>query len=716
MGSKNTLDRLFAGRILRDTHGYTGTPANGHDAVHIIDHTWDLTRGTITQRWTYTSMTVIAQAIIAHAGRGFTAVGVEAGLPVLEEFTVTDRTHAQALGALCRRLDGCSWKPSYHKDIRLGVSPEASQTDPTDLTPASALVTGMTGFQVTRDLGPAINQQPVEGGGVNALADVPVGETTLPVQNVGWYTPSGGTVACGPQLLTYTGLHDGGTGALVGPGVSPSAAPSLTLAAGAGVESGEHEYVYTWVTAAGETLPSPLGSVTTGSVAAPATTPTIGTPTTAFAGADGGSHDYEATFVTALGETTPSPISAAAVVTFALAAPTAAPTHVGWATGSLDANANYKYAVTNVNAVGETLPGPLLADFTFGAFTAIQISVPLGPQGTTSRKVYRTVGGGAQLKLLTTIANNTSTFLATDGLADGSLGANAPTSSTATSGGAGSVPLTALPIGGAMVTSRKLYRRFNGAGTFKLVTTIANNTATTYLDTVPNASLGADAPVANTAGGNQVALSGIAVGPATTTQRKVYRTAAGLSQLKLQQTIANNTDTVGVTDATADASLGANVPTGDTSGLTQPSGQVNPGSTTLIVSSTAFASATGGYAIIGNGTVIRYTGTSGGTLTGIPATGVWAIPAAVTYNSTVTAAPALLGIPASGDGSIRYAIKAGDPVNLRVVVEDLPAQATIAALLGGGDDGIIVGDLIQDNRLSETEARARGSPRSPSGS
>jgi len=71
--------------------------------------------------------------------------------------------------------------------------------------------------------------------------------------------------------------------------------------------------------------------------------------------------------------------------------------------------------------------------------------------------------------------------------------------------------------------------------------------------------------------------------------------------------------------------------------------------------------------------------------------------------------PALTGIPPSGAGAILYTIQQGDPVNLRVVVRDLAAQAVIAALmLPLIDDGIIEGTVIQDGRLSEMEARARG--------
>jgi uncharacterized phiE125 gp8 family phage protein len=62
----------------------------------------------------------------------------------------------------------------------------------------------------------------------------------------------------------------------------------------------------------------------------------------------------------------------------------------------------------------------------------------------------------------------------------------------------GQVALTAIPLGGAQVTARKLYRTLAGGSTYYLLATIANNTATTYTDNIADASLGAEAPSTNT--------------------------------------------------------------------------------------------------------------------------------------------------------------------------------------------------------------------------
>jgi len=202
-----------------------------------------------------------------------------------------------------------------------------------------------------------------------------------------------------------------------------------------------------------------------------------------------------------------------------------------------------------------------------------------------------------------------------------------------------------------------------------------------------------------------VDLSGIALGPTGTTSRKIYRTVVDGSQLKLQQTIANNTATVGVTDVTADGSLGANAPVTDTSGLTTVAGQVNAGSSSLLTAGVAPFSATGGWLLLGGGQIVRYTGFTGNTLTGIPATGPGAITTTVLYGQPAVPVPALTGVT-----GIVVAMPKGDPVNLWVQRDDLTAQAARIALdlaQGRVSDGVIEGPIIVDERRGEVSLKAR---------
>jgi len=70
----------------------------------------------------------------------------------------------------------------------------------------------------------------------------------------------------------------------------------------------------------------------------------------------------------------------------------------------------------------------------------------------------------------------------------------------------GKVELTGIPLGGALVTSRKLYRTTAGGSTYLLLATLADNTTTVYTDNIADASLGAGAPSTNTTSDPMLAM------------------------------------------------------------------------------------------------------------------------------------------------------------------------------------------------------------------
>lgn len=106
-----------------------------------------------------------------------------------------------------------------------------------------------------------------------------------------------------------------------------------------------------------------------------------------------------------------------------------APTLAAGAAGSVDAGAHL-YVVSFVVSGTETNYGPS-ATITASGSTKIELTaIPLGPTGTTARKVYRTVAAGSTYKLLTTISDNTTTTYS-DNTVDASLGATATVSSGA---------------------------------------------------------------------------------------------------------------------------------------------------------------------------------------------------------------------------------------------------------------------------------------------
>jgi hypothetical protein len=205
-----------------------------------------------------------------------------------------------------------------------------------------------------------------------------------------------------------------------------------------------------------------------------------------------------------------------------------------------------------------------------------------------------------------------------------------------------------------------------------------------------------------TAAHQQVTVSGIALGPAAVTKREIYRTAVNGSQLKLVTTINDNTSTGPFVDAVPDASLGANVPTSDTSGLTQQPGQTAAGATSILMVGVPGDLATEGWLLVGNMPPIHYTGISGNTLTGIPAGGITPIPPgaianSIPYGTVITSAPSLLGVT-----GLAQPVISGQAINLWIQVDDVAAQQAVTAL--DGSDGIIE-HLIVDERRAEASLR-----------
>jgi len=64
----------------------------------------------------------------------------------------------------------------------------------------------------------------------------------------------------------------------------------------------------------------------------------------------------------------------------------------------------------------------------------------------------------------------------------------------------GKIEISGIPLGGSLVTARKIYRTSANGSIYLLLAIIANNTATTYTDNIADADLGAAVPSANTTG------------------------------------------------------------------------------------------------------------------------------------------------------------------------------------------------------------------------
>ncbi len=179
---------------------------------------------------------------------------------------------------------------------------------------------------------------------------------------------------------------------------------------------------------------------------------------------------------------------------------------------------NYQYAVTfmTLDAI-ETSLGATASATVIDNSRVVQLSdIPLSThQAVIKRKIYRTEANGSEFKLLTTINDNiTTSFL--DDLADISLTSLAPLANNTgkyqyyvsfmTDGGEtnasplsnvltlannqAQVGLINIPLStDSRVVARRIYRNQSNYDQFYLLTTISDNTTTTFLDTVNDDSL-----------------------------------------------------------------------------------------------------------------------------------------------------------------------------------------------------------------------------------
>lgn len=121
--------------------------------------------------------------------------------------------------------------------------------------------------------------------------------------------------------------------------------------------------------------------------------------------------------------------------------------------------------------------------------------LPTGATGTVARRIYRTVAGGSEYRLVGQINDNTTTSF-TDNVADSALGDYAPSVNTA---GSSQVDLTSIPVGTVGVVRRNIFRTKAGGSEYFYLGSLNDNVTTVFTDSVADESLGELAPVVATA-------------------------------------------------------------------------------------------------------------------------------------------------------------------------------------------------------------------------
>lgn len=439
---------LFVGRLQAARQSYVGKAKVDVWDCEAIDDTaradWLRPFGA----WNGVSATTVAQQIMASFAPGYSSAGVQAGLPPVTVYLDGSERVAGALRLLAKLVGGYYYFEDYVLHLFTGDEPGAN---PDDVTGAGLLEDPR--LTATSDDAQIRTRCYGKGHAEPTLSAVNAGDTLIPIANAVMFNPFGGQAISEWQRLAYTGTAIGGTGALVGPGVTPSTAPTAALAAGSGVTPGAHQYAYTWVTAAGETLPSPVAAAVT-TTAAEAGPPIYALgPQPNYPNypqpAPGTVLDYavsKQSYPTATYETPRGAITSGVAQAGQYYYPSIMCTadmagntinlwrrDNGGAWGVIGSRFISTEPVGGVFGIPDTVASVTPRADPAGNFASGRVNlsgVSTGPAGVTSRKVYRTAANtGAPLKLLATLADNTTTSYL-DALGDGSLGAAPPATDT----------------------------------------------------------------------------------------------------------------------------------------------------------------------------------------------------------------------------------------------------------------------------------------------
>lgn len=313
----------------------------------------------------------------------------------------------------------------------------------------------------------------------------------------------------------------------------------------------------------------------------------------------------------------------------------------------------------------------------------------------TARGVYRGANFGGPFFHITDIGNNTDTTLL-DNIGSPEA-VSPPTSSTADNG---QVTLSNIGLtSDVRVIGRNLYRSEVNqiSGAFGLALSIVNVTDTSHVDNIPDSSLGSASPTVSTADNGVMSLGSISLGGAGTISRNFYRTRSnGGSTWLLAFTIKDNS-TISALDNTPDSSLGVLAPTGSV-------WRTPAGSTILPLTDLSRIVDAPGWVKVGS-RAVYYTGSSGVSITGIPAADTPFLLGAL--NTDIQAGTPVVVMPfLKGVSGLIYPLTSGDSAALFVQVNDLTAQAALAALEGG--NGIHVFSISDSTLTTLLQATKRG--------
>jgi hypothetical protein len=206
---------LFAGHL--QLVEQDGKQAAQRPTFHLTatDYWWLLDRYALVTK-TYRNQgvsTIVGDILYSYTDGGFNPGYLPSSLGDITEISFTQERVSAALRRLADACNG-TLRLDYKKSVSILDGTNIDTTNSIDLT-----ASGTDFWDVKYTVDPSQWRTRViwEGGGSTATAMVAAGATTVAVDEIGWYSASGGTVRAGTVIFTYTGRDaDSGPGNLTG--------------------------------------------------------------------------------------------------------------------------------------------------------------------------------------------------------------------------------------------------------------------------------------------------------------------------------------------------------------------------------------------------------------------------------------------------------------------------------------------------------------------
>jgi hypothetical protein len=484
-GDRSLQTQLFGGRILETTVLYESLKQNVAYDLQLIDPTWLLNRRRVLARYVGAGATNLIMDILYRFATG-TPLDSTVGNPIIDEISFTNETVASCLTAVCERI-GAYWSQDYSGVVRVFFATTESAAPITD-----ADARGSRDHQLSEDLSQVVTRIIGRGGSGAVFVDVAPGESKIPITDDAWFSEGGGIVEIGAERLTYTGvIGRSPTGAMVGALTTPTAPLTVTLANGAGLGAGTYQWAQTFTSASGETVPGPVTARAVGGAA-----PTL------------------------------------------MVTPMRSRGSAGPPTG-MTPGGRYQWRVALLYSGGGYALGPPTAAYNVDSYPwEIQLGYPAvdattgllyypnltsnGVAPVAQTQIYRTTNSGStwyleRLYSGVTYGEGNGWVLTANDWADWAI-TGQPTYPTGPIAQFNAVTIQAITAAPSGYTGTKLYRTAVNAAQLKLLVT---NPGTSFVDTVTDAALGANAPITDTAGvppSNGQVPAGATVLPVTATQ------------------------------------------------------------------------------------------------------------------------------------------------------------------------------------------------------